>query len=239
MNIKQFSENALTIYMGDDVDAQVNRQLVSLKNEIESLELEGVEEIVISYTSLIIYYDLFKADVAAIEAGVNDIDTKALLKGEFEYKIVEIPVCYGGDYGPDIGSFSEDGLSTEDVIEMHSNKEYIVYMLGFMPGFPYLGGLDEKLHKGRLETPRVRIPAGSVGIGGKQTGMYPFESPGGWNLLGRTPVPLFDGRRDEPILYQAGDRIVYRSISEDEYKEIEALAEKGEYEVKSQERSEG
>lgn len=239
MDIEEFSENALTIYMGDDVDEKMNRRLVSLKNEIEAMELSGIEEIVISYTSLIIYYDLFNADVSAIETAVKGIDTDALLQGKFEYKIVEIPVCYGGEYGPDIGAFSEDGLGAEDVIEMHSNTEYIVYMLGFMPGFPYLGGLDERLHKARLSTPRVRIPAGSVGIGGRQTGMYPFESPGGWNLLGRTPVHLFDERRETPILYQAGDRVVYRSISEDEYKEIKALAEQGEYEVKSQVRSEG
>src|SRR5699024_4261596 len=119
LDIEQFSENALTIYMGDDVDEKMNRRLVSLKNEIEGMELSGIEEIVISYTSLIIYYDLFNADVSAIETAVKSIDTEALLQGEFEYKVVEIPVCYGGEYGPDIDAFSEDGLGPDDVIKMH------------------------------------------------------------------------------------------------------------------------
>ncbi len=239
MDIRQYSENALTVYMGEDIDERVNRQLVSLKHRIESLGIRGIEEIVISYTSLIVYFDLFNADVREIENELGNIDTDALLEGKFEYRTVEIPVCYGGEYGPDIGNFEENGLSADDVIEMHSGREYLVYMLGFMPGFPYLGGLDDRLHKARLDTPRVRIPAGTVGIGGKQTGMYPFESPGGWNLLGRTPVPLFDPGRDEPILYQAGDCIIYRPIDEDEYDEIKELAANREYEVKIEVRSEG
>ncbi|WP_411842411.1 5-oxoprolinase subunit PxpB [Salinicoccus sp. HZC-1] len=239
MDIRRYSENALTIYIGEDIDETVNRQLVSLKHEIESREIQGIEEIVISYTSLIIYYDLFGTDAGEIEAAVKDIDTESLLDGTFEYRTVEIPVCYGGEYGPDIETFEENGLSADEVIERHSGKEYLVYMLGFMPGFPYLGGLDEKLHKARLDTPRVRIPAGSVGIGGRQTGMYPFESPGGWNLLGRTPVPLFDAKREEPILYQAGDRILYRPIDEAEYEAIAQQAAAGEYEVKYEMRSEG
>lgn len=239
MEVRQYAENALTIYMGDDIDEEVNRRLVELKKKIESLDIAGLGEIVISYTSLIIYFDIFGTDAGTIEGKVRDIDTDALLEGGFEYRVVEIPVCYGGEYGPDIENFEENRLSADEVIDMHSGKEYLVYMLGFMPGFPYLGGLDEKLHKARLETPRVRIPAGSVGIGGKQTGMYPFESPGGWNLLGRTPVPLFDPGRAEPILYQAGDRIVYRAIDEGEYEDIKAEIEAGRYEVKIESGSDG
>ncbi|KKK32992.1 allophanate hydrolase [Salinicoccus sediminis] len=239
MEVRQYAENALTIYMGDDIDEEVNRRLVELKKKIESLDIAGLGEIVISYTSLIIYFDIFKTDAGTIEGKLRDINTDALLEGGFEYRVVEIPVCYGGEYGPDIENFEENGLSADEVIDMHSGKEYLVYMLGFMPGFPYLGGLDEKLHKARLETPRVRIPAGSVGIGGKQTGMYPFESPGGWNLLGRTPVPLYDPGRAEPILYQAGDRIVYRAIDEGEYEDIKAEIEAGRYEVKIESGSDG
>ena len=104
-------------------------------------------------------------------------------------------------------------------------------MLGFMPGFPFLGGLDESLYKARLDSPRTRIPAGSVGIGGQQTGMYPFDSPGGWNLLGRTPIPLYDSSRESAILYEAGDRIIYTSIDEDEYYRIQEAYEKGQYTV--------
>ncbi|WP_271400718.1 5-oxoprolinase subunit PxpB [Salinicoccus roseus] len=232
MEIRQFAENALTIYMGDEIDEEINRKLVALRHHIEGMEVDGINEIVLSYTSLIIYFDIFRTDAGTLEAMMEGIDEAALLDEEIEYRVIEIPVCYGGEYGPDIGNFEENGLSEQEVIDMHADKEYLVYMLGFMPGFPYLGGLDEKLHKPRLETPRVRIPAGSVGIGGRQTGMYPFESPGGWNLLGRTPVPLFDPGREETILYAAGDRIIYRPIDEDEYKRIEKEIASGEYEVK-------
>jgi inhibitor of KinA len=232
MEIRQFAENALTIYMGDEIDEKINRKLVALRHHIEGMEGDGINEIVLSYTSLIIYFDIFRTDAGTLEAMMESIDEAALLEEEIEYRVIEIPVCYGGEYGPDIGNFEENGLSEQEVIDMHADKEYLVYMLGFMPGFPYLGGLDEKLHKPRLETPRVRIPAGSVGIGGRQTGMYPFESPGGWNLLGRTPVPLFDPGREETILYAAGDRIIYRPIDEDDYKRIEKEIASGEYEVK-------
>ncbi|GAB3059341.1 5-oxoprolinase subunit PxpB [Salinicoccus sesuvii] len=231
MEIKQFSENALTIHLGDEIDEQINRQLVALRHRIEEMTFPGIEEIVLSYTSLIIYFDIFKTDVTALREAVGKVDESSLLEEKVSYRVIEIPVCYGGEYGPDIESFESDGLSPEEVIALHANKEYLVYMLGFMPGFPYLGGLDERLYKARLETPRVRIPPGSVGIGGKQTGMYPFESPGGWHLLGRTPVPLFDRGREEQILYEAGDRIVYRPIDQAEFKEIAARIKAGEYDI--------
>jgi inhibitor of KinA len=232
MDIGQFAENALTIQMGDKIDEKINRQLVALRHRIEEMEIEGIDEIVLSYTSLVIYFDIFKTQAGAMQEVLADIDEAALLEEESEYRVIEIPVCYGGEYGPDLGNFEENGLSEQEVIDRHANKEYLVYMLGFMPGFPYLGGLDEQLHKARLETPRVRIPAGSVGIGGRQTGMYPFESPGGWHLLGRTPVPLFDPGREETIFYAAGDRIIYRPIDADEYARIEEAIASGEYEVK-------
>ena len=231
MKVNRYSENSVTVYLGDDISEETNKKLVNLKKELEDKALEGVTEIVISYTSLIIYFDVFKTSGKALEEVLQEIDLEALQGKSFEYRLVEIPVCYGGDYGPDLGRFEEDGLSPEDVIEMHSDTEYLVYMLGFMPGFPYLGGLDEKLFKARLDNPRTSIPAGSVGIGGKQTGMYPFTSPGGWNLLGRTPIPLFDEERDPQILYEAGDRIVFKSIDEAAYSKLEEEVAGGEYEV--------
>ena len=237
MKIRQFAEDALTIYLGDDIDEVVNRQIVALRHHIEAQSFEGVVEVVPSYTSLIIHFDVFSVDLEKLKAALEKIDIDALAQEPFQYRVIEIPVCYGGEYGPDIGYFKESGLSEEDVVRLHADTEYLVYMLGFMPGFPFLGGLDERLYKDRLETPRVSIPAGSVGIGGRQTGMYPFESPGGWHLLGRTPVPLFDADREPTILYGAGDRIVYRSIGEDEYKDIEKRVAQGSYEVISEVRN--
>jgi len=233
MNIKQFTENSVTIIFSDEINERVNRQVVHAKQKINELKIESITELVLSYTSLIIYFDVLQTTAEEIIGQIQNIEFDDLGSGKFEYKVIEIPVCYGGKYGPDINSFKEDGLSPQDVIDLHSEKEYLVYMLGFMPGFPFLGGLDEKLYKARLSTPRTKIPAGSVGIGGQQTGMYPFESPGGWNLLGRTPVPLYDEYRgDDAILYEAGDRIIYKPIDEKRFKEIEKEVQNGRYQVK-------
>lgn len=238
MEVKQYAEDALTINLGSEVDEKINRQLVKLKAAIGTLEFEGITDIVLSYTSLIVYFDVMKTDVKKLKDALKELDLNDLTEDGYSYKVIKIPVCYGGEFGPDIESFKENGLTPDDVIDMHSNKEYLVYMLGFMPGFPFLGGLDEALYKARLDSPRTKIPAGSVGIGGQQTGMYPFDSPGGWNLLGRTPIPLYDSSRESAILYEAGDRIVYTSIDEQEYYRIKDAYAKDEYTMEIEYRGE-
>ena len=136
--------------------------------------------------------------------------------------MVTIPVCYGGDYGPDLAFVAQHaGLSEREVIRRHTAPKYRIYMLGFLPGFPYLGGLDPALFTPRLQNPRTAIPAGSVGIGGQQTGIYPVASPGGWQLIGRTPLKLFDP--DRPLRYAAGDRIRFAAITPQQF---ETLAQK-------------
>ena len=136
---------------------------------------------------------------------------------------VEIPVCYGGELGPDIDTVAAtNNLTVEEVIELHCEPEYLIYAVGFSPGFPFLGGLPERLYTPRLETPRTLVPGGSVGIANNQTGIYPVASPGGWQLIGRTPVKLFAPWRQNPFLYQAGDRLKFKPISTDEYDRIAA-----------------
>ncbi|WP_411349908.1 5-oxoprolinase subunit PxpB [Paenibacillus sp. WLX2291] len=138
-----------------------------------------------------------------------------------EHTVVEIPVCYGGDYGPDLAHVAaHNGLTEQEVIALHSGGDYLVYTLGFAPGFPYLGGLSKQLATPRRDTPRVRIPAGSVGIAGMQTGIYPLETPGGWQLIGRTPLSLFRPHRQPPALLSSGNRLVFRPISEQQYVEL-------------------
>jgi inhibitor of KinA len=134
---------------------------------------------------------------------------------------VEIPVCYGGDFGPDLKSVADrNGLTPDEVVTIHCKSTYPVYMIGFAPGFPYLGGMSERISAPRLDTPRERIPAGSVGIAGTQTGVYPIETPGGWRLIGRTPLRLFDAVRDPPSLLQAGDRVRFTAIERGEFDRI-------------------
>lgn len=137
-------------------------------------------------------------------------------------RLVEIPVCYGGEFGPDLEYVAAfNGLTTEEVIHIHSSGDYLVYMIGFAPGFPYIGGMSEKIATPRRETPRLKIPSGSVGIAGKQTGVYPIETPGGWQLIGRTPLKLFRPDEEPPSLLMAGDKIKFVPISYNDYKEME------------------
>lgn len=233
MRVKQYTEDSITLEFGSEISPELNKRIVNTRKYIDSLELESIVETVISYTRLVIYFDVFKTNVEECIQIIEAIDWNEVSNEDYAYRVVEIPVCYGGEYGPDLALFEDEGLTAEEVIERHANKEYLVYMLGFMPGFVYLGGLDEKLFKNRLESPRTNIQAGSVGIAGQQTGVYPFNSPGGWNLIGRTPIKLYDLRRgEETILYDAGDRIIFRSITTQEFKEIEKNVEKGTYKVK-------
>ena len=144
---------------------------------------------------------------------------------------MKIPVCYGGDFGPDLSDVAEHaGMSAEEVIAIHSGHDYLIDMLGFLPGFAYLGGLDERLHTPRLATPRTRIEPGAVGIGGAQTGIYPLASPGGWRIIGRTPVRPYDPDRESPILYAAGDYLRFVPITPQEFSLIETQVESGTYE---------
>ena len=145
-------------------------------------------------------------------------------------RVFEIPVCYGGAYGPDLKTIADHaGLTQEEVIRIHSSRDYLIYMLGFLPGFCYLGGLAERIHTPRLANPRKNIRAGSVGIGGSQTGIYPLDSPGGWQLMGMTPVKTYDPEREIPILVEAGDYIRFIPVDEGEYRRIKDLVERDEY----------
>ena len=155
-------------------------------------------------------------------------------------RVVRVPVCYGGAHGPDLEFVAAHaGLTTDEVVALHSAVAYLVYMLGFTPGFAYLGGMTERIAAPRLDSPRTRIPAGSVGIAGAQTGIYPIESPGGWRLIGRTPLRLFDPRSERPFLLAAGDRARFVPVSGDAWRDVERAVQDGAYEPEIEPSPEG
>lgn len=219
-------DTGLLVSFEQRIAQSVGAAVAALNTRVAAAAIPGVVETVPAFATLLIFYDPLVTEYDAVADAVQKLaqapgsDTAA-----GEGRLVEIPVCYGGTFGPDLPFVAEHaGLTEKEVIELHAGREYRIYMLGFLPGFPYLGGLDERLFTPRLPTPRTAIPAGSVGIGGEQTGVYPIASPGGWQLIGRTPLKLFDpsvGR----LPYAAGDRIRFCPITQDEF---DAIAQKEE-----------
>ena len=210
---------------------EIGAAVAALNSRVLAAKLPGVTETVPAFASLLVVYDPLVTDydtLAAALQGLREADGADTAAGEG--RLVTIPVCYGGDFGPDLPFVARHaGLTEQEVIALHTGRDYRIYMLGFLPGFPYLGGLDERIHTPRLANPRIKINAGSVGIGGSQTGIYPLDSPGGWQLMGMTPVKTYDPDREIPILVEAGDYIRFVPIDEDEYKRIRELVERGEY----------
>ncbi len=219
MQFKPAGDSALLIIFGDRIDEGINKKVHAVANAIEKASPDWLIEVVPTYTSIYVYYDPLKLSYQEVLDAIKPF-LSAEPKEE-KPRIVEIPTVYGGEFGPDIEFVAQhNGLTTDDVIEIHSKPLYRVYMLGFTPGFAYLGGMDERIATPRLEKPRLKVPAGSVGIAGKQTGIYPIESPGGWRLIGRTPLRLFTPEKDPPTLLQPGDYVKFIPISEEEFWEI-------------------
>ncbi len=227
---------ALVMEFANEISKEVNARIRQTTKAIE--KIEGVIEVLPTYRSITIFY---RPDQIAYDELVTKLQTikEGNEEGDSLSRRIEIPTVYGGEYGPDLAYVAQHAsLSEEEVIRIHTGTDYLVYMLGFSPGFTYLGGLDEQIATPRLESPRVKIPAGSVGIAGSQTGMYPSESPGGWQLIGRTPLKLYDPAKEPPVFIQAGDYIRYVAITESEYAEIEEQVTTGRFQVKM-ERMEG
>lgn len=240
--IKPVGDQAIQVIFEQKINETINGRVMALKKKLSSggegflpscmcpksqpdsswcVPKEAVRETIPGYAALVIYYDPMKTDFVSmkrmLEMLLSDSDGEKAESG----KLVEIPVCYGGIYGEDLEFVAHHGgLTAEEVIRIHSGRDYRIYMMGFLPGFPYLGGLDARLETPRLSSPRTKIPAGSVGIGGAQTGIYPMESPGGWQLIGRTPLKLFDPSNVERLPYEAGDRLRFIPIDEAEFRRI-------------------
>ncbi|WP_042146722.1 5-oxoprolinase subunit PxpB [Paucisalibacillus sp. EB02] len=219
--VKTAGDQSIIINFGEQINEQTSQTVQKLSNIIESNGIIGVEEVVLGYTTLLINYVPTKISydtlLSTIKVLLKDI---ALTKME-ERNTIEIPVLYGNEMGPDLVDVAKlNHLAVEEVIKLHTEPDYSVYFLGFSPGFPFLGGLNEKIATPRLENPRKKVQAGSVGIANYQTGIYPVTSPGGWRIIGHTPIPLFNSNDADPFLLSPGDIIKFKSITKKEYDEI-------------------
>ena len=212
---------ALVASFGNEISETLNTKVRSLMLALEKIKVPGIVEMTPTYCSLMIHYNPLTIGYDALCDQVRQV-LGALDEIELpEPKVIEIPTLYGGEYGPDLEFVaSHNGLTPEQVIEIHASRSYRIYMLGFTPGFPYLGGMDERIATPRLETPRTKIAGGSVGIAGAQTGIYPIDSPGGWQIIGRTPLALYDPDSEEPILLKAGEYIRFIPIDQATYDKL-------------------
>ncbi|MDY6790126.1 MAG: 5-oxoprolinase subunit PxpB [Thermodesulfobacteriota bacterium] len=214
-------DRGLLVEYGDEIDPDINNKVRSMAIVMEKESLTGVLEVIPTYRSLLIIYEPDMTNPTKLEKEILALEERLSTIKIPPPDRVEIPVCYGGKYGPDIRFVAEhNSITTDDVVRIHSRAEYQIYMIGFTPGFPFLGGLPKKLYTPRLETPRSFVPERSVGIANNQTGIYPVASPGGWQLIGRTPIKLFDPESSKPFLYKAGDRIKFTPISAEDYNRL-------------------
>jgi inhibitor of KinA len=232
IRIMKAGEKGLVIDFGNVIDPEVNGSVHRLARIIATNMRDDVIEVIPTYRSLMVYFDPLHISRKSIESKISrslDNLSESGNEGD-EATVVSIPVCYGGEFGPDLGFVAEHNkLSTEEVIKIHTSKPYQVYMLGFTPGFPYLGGMSESIATPRLAQPREKIPAGSVGIAGSQTGIYPIDSPGGWQLIGRTPLQVFNPKSANPFLFAAGNFLQFTEIDAAAFADIRRQVESGIY----------
>ncbi|MCK1993714.1 5-oxoprolinase subunit PxpB [Peribacillus muralis] len=232
-NMSPLGDSAIVITFGNGIDYSVHKKIKLFMDLLEEDPFAGFVECVPAFTNLTVFYDplvIYNTHKSSNESISPYEVVWSLLEGKLSdsiedkklsHRTVSIPVCYGGEFGPDLDYVARyHDLTTDEVIHIHSTGEYLAYMIGFAPGFPFLGGLSENIATPRRSSPRMTIPAGAVGIAGKQTGVYPISTPGGWQLIGQTPAKLFLPNVNPPSLLQAGDMVKFQPISEQEYKEI-------------------
>lgn len=223
--ISPVGDRAISIDFGQVIDPIINRHIRQTIERIKELQLDGIIELVPTYCALLVEYDAMLYSYSEICNIIEPTLEEGMANTINELvTVVEVPTVYGGEFGPDLSFVaSHNHLSEDEVISIHSGTDYLVYMLGFIPGFTYLGGMDPRIATPRLSSPRTLIPAGSVGIAGEQTGTYPSDSPGGWQIIGRTPVTMYDMSKAQAALLKAGDYVRYVPIDESEFHRIKAL----------------
>ncbi len=221
MQIFPLGDSAFQVKLGTAISPDTLQKIRSLMQLLEESEIEGITELVPSYTDIIIHYQPLVIDFKLLVSQIKKMAAEIKPNSAVDYKTVRIPVLYGETFGKDLPHVCQhSGLNKEQVINRHCEASYLVYMLGFTPGFCYLGGMDKAIATPRKEVPDSKILSGSVGIAGEQTGIYPIESPGGWQIIGRTPLRLFKPEKDEPFLLEAGNVLEFYPINKDEYERL-------------------
>lgn len=210
-------DRGLLVELGDDIHPRINQKVRKLYMGTKGHRIQGLKDLVPSYRSLLVVYDPLIISLTSLKSRINEIWSALSDVRLPDPRTVEIPVVYGGEYGPDLQWIADyHRMTPQDVIRLHTQPTYQVYMIGFMPGYPYMGEIPNALVTPRRKTPRTHVPKGSVAIAQKQTGVYPFTSPGGWQILGRTPVQLFDSLRKPPSLLEMGDRVKFYAVAPEE-----------------------
>lgn len=226
-------DKAIVLEFGNEISRELNLLVRKMHYCIIKKNIEGIEEIISTYRSLIIHYNPQRVKYADLVQQLKELEKFVTEITLPVAHVIEIPVLYGGEYGPDLEFIAQfNKLSAKEVINLHTGKEYFIYMLGFSPGFAYLGGMSDKIATPRLEKPRLKVSEGSVGIAGKQTGIYPIKSPGGWQIMGRTPIKLYDPKKESPFLLKSGDYIKFYPINQEQFKEVEKKIDEGNYNCK-------
>lgn len=210
MNIVPLGDSSALVQLGDEIDLALNQRVHALSQLIEAAAPSGLLETVPAYGTLLVHYDPLTLSFEQVKHFIQSKMEHLHEHSRRPPRLIEVPTQYGGTLGPDLENAAHHlQLTTDEVVRLHSSQTYTVYMMGFMPGYPYMGKLDDALTMPRLETPRTRVPAGTVAIAGSQTGIYSVESPGGWNLIGWTPLTLFDPMSASPFLFRPGDEVKF------------------------------
>ena len=235
---KPAGDKAVLIEFEQIISEEISARIRNITASLEKSKNPAITEIIPAYASICVIYDPCMTDYDAFTEFLSSFLIKSSDNDITSATVFEIPVLYNDETGSDLSFVSEHcGLLADEIISIHTSVEYLIYMLGFAPGFPYLGGMDERIAAPRLKIPRKKIAPGSVGIAGSQTGMYPIESPGGWQIIGQTPIKLYDPNRNPAVYYSAGDYIKYRAIDSAEFDHIQELVRRCAYEVRSWEKS--
>ncbi|NEV94176.1 5-oxoprolinase subunit PxpB [Psychroflexus sp. YR1-1] len=224
IRVFQFNETSILIEFDSEINENLLQIILTLKENIVRKNAQHILQVITSYNSLLVIYKSTINNFYTLKNQFLELISKVKLNQKLDLEVRKIPVCYEEDFGWDLQSLSEElELSKSEIIRRHTKPVYTVYFIGFLPGFPYLGGLDQRLYHRRKSQPRTQIPAGSVGIADKQTGIYPSDSPGGWQIIGRSPVTLFDPDHKTQMCYlKAGDKIQFEAISKEKFEYIQS-----------------